>query len=149
MTTIHLTTVIKAPIETVFNNSRDIGLHQQSASQTYEKAIAGRTSGLIEKRETVTWKGKHFGFYLTHKSRITEMDFYSYFVDEMEEGRFKSFKHQHFFVEKDGVTIMQDILQYETPFGIFGKLFDILFLERHLTDFIEYRNGVLKNFSEK
>lgn len=149
MTTIHLTTEIKAPIETVFNNSRDIGLHQQSASQTNEKAIAGRACGLIEKGETVTWRGKHFGFYLQHQSIISEMDFPTYFVDEQLKGKFKSFKHQHFFDEKDGVTIMQDILQYETPFGVFGKLFDVLFLKKHLKSFLEYRNGVLKTVSEK
>lgn len=149
MTTIHLTTEIKASIETVFNNARDIDLHQQSASQTHEKAIAGRTFGLIGIGETVTWKGKHFGIYLQHQSVITEMDFYTYFVDEQLKGNFKSFKHQHFFEEKNGVTIMQDILEYETPFGIFGKMFDVLFLKRHLVKFLLYRNEVLKAFSEK
>ena len=149
MTTIHLTTEIKAPIETVFNNSRNIDLHQQSASQTHEKAIAGRTSGLIEKEETVTWKGKHFGFNLQHQSIISEMDYYTYFVDEQLKGHFKSFKHQHLFEEKNGVTIMQDILQYETPFGVFGRLFDKLILKKHLTYFIEYRNEILKMTSEK
>ena len=148
MTTIHLTTEINAPIEVVFNNSRDIDLHQESASQTHEKAIAGRTSGLIEKGETVTWQGKHFGVYLQHQSIISEMDFPTYFVDQQLKGNFKSFKHQHLFEEKNGVTIMQDILQYETPFGIFGKLFDILFLEKHLTKFLEYRNRVLRVSSE-
>ena len=148
MTTIHLTTEINAPIEVVFNNSRDIDLHQESASQTHEKAIAGRTSGLIEKGETVSWQGKHFGVYLQHQSIISEMDFPTYFVDQQLKGNFKSFKHQHLFEEKNGVTIMQDILQYETPFGIFGKLFDILFLEKHLTKFLEYRNRVLRVSSE-
>lgn len=149
MTTIHITTKIKAPIENVFDNNRNIDLHQESASQTNEKAIAGRTSGLIEKGETVTWQGKHFGFYLQHQSLISEMDFYTYFVDEQLKGKFKSFKHQHFFEEKNGFVIMQDLLQYETPFGIFGKLFDILFLKRHLTRFILYRNQIIKKISEK
>ena len=76
------------------------------------------------------------------------MNFYDYFVDEMEEGKFKSFKHEHFFEEENGVTIMKDILQYETPFGIFGKLFDILFLEKHLTQFLLERNKILKEISE-
>uniref|UniRef100_UPI00404848B9 SRPBCC family protein n=2 Tax=Flavobacterium sp. TaxID=239 RepID=UPI00404848B9 len=148
MTTIHLTTEINAPIEVVFNNSRDIDLHQESASQTHEKAIAGKTSGLIEKGETVTWKGKHFGFYLQHQSIISEMDFYTYFIDEQLKGKFNSFKHQHLFEEKNGITIMQDILQYETPFGIFGKLFDYLFLKKHLLHFLLFRNKVLKKKSE-
>jgi len=94
MTTINLTTTIKAPIQTVFDVSRNIDIHQQSASKTNEVAIAGITSGLINLNETVTWRGKHFGFYLTHKSRITAMVLNDYFVDEMEEGKFKTFKHK-------------------------------------------------------
>jgi ligand-binding SRPBCC domain-containing protein len=148
MTTIHITTIIKAPIQIVFDNNRDIDIHQQSASKTNEKAIAGVTSGLINYNETVTWRGKHFGFYLTHKSRITAMDFYTYFVDEMEDGHFKSFKHEHFFDEKNGITTMIDHLEYETPFRIFGKLFDVLFLKKHLINFILHRNKIIKEISE-
>jgi ligand-binding SRPBCC domain-containing protein len=149
MTKIELTTTIKAPIQVVFDLSRNIDVHQQSAGNSNEKAIAGVTSGLINFNETVTWKGKHFGFYLTHKSRMTAMDFYDYFVDEMEEGKFKFFKHEHFFEEQNGITTMKDKLCYETPFGIFGKLFDLLFLKKHLTNFIVERNKVLKRFSEQ
>ncbi|MBW1657601.1 SRPBCC family protein [Flavobacterium quisquiliarum] len=148
MTTINLTTKISALKQIVFDASRNIDIHQQSASPTKEKAIAGVTSGLINLSETVTWRGKHFGFYLTHKSRITAMNFYDYFVDEMEKGKFKSFKHEHFFEEENGFTIMKDKLQYETPFGIFGKLFDVLFLKRHLTNFLLERNKVLKEVSK-
>ena len=148
MTTITLITKIKATKQIVFDVSRDIDIHQQSASKSKEVAIAGITSGLINLNETVTWRGKHFGFYLTHKSRITAMDFYDYFVDEMEEGKFKSFKHQHFFEEVNGVTTMTDQLQYKTPFGVFGNLFDFLFLKRHLTTFLLERNKVLKKVCE-
>ena len=148
MTTINLTTKIKAPKQTVFDVSRNIDIHQQSASKTKEKAIAGVTSGLINFNETVTWRGKHFGFYLTHKSRMTAMDLYDYFVDEMEEGKFKTFKHEHFFEEENGITTMKDKLQYETPFGIIGKLFDVWFLKRHLTRFLLERNKILKKVSE-
>lgn len=148
MTTIQLTTKIKAPLKTVFDASRNIDVHQQSASKSKEKAIDGITSGLINLNETVTWHGKHFGFYLEHKSRITAMTFYDYFVDEMQKGNFKSFKHEHFFNEENGITIMKDKLQYETPFGIFGKLFDVLFLKKHLTNFLLERNKVLKEISE-
>ena len=148
MTTINLTTKINATQKTVFDASRNIDIHQQSASKSNEAAIAGITSGLINLNETVTWRGKHFGFYLTHKSRITAMDFYAYFVDEMEEGKFKTFKHEHYFEEKNEVTTMTDKLQYETPFGIIGKLFDALFLKNHMTHFLLERNKILKEVSE-
>jgi hypothetical protein len=148
MTTIYLSTKIKASIQTVFDASRNIDIHQLSASKSNENAFAGVTSGLINLNETVTWQGKHFGLNLTHKSRITAMTCYSYFIDEMEEGKFKSFTHQHFFEEINGITIMTDELQYETPFGVFGKLFDYLFLKKHLTHFLLNRNQVLKEVSE-
>jgi ligand-binding SRPBCC domain-containing protein len=148
MTTINLITKINAPIQKVFDINRNIHIHQQSATKTNEVAIAGITSGLINYNETVTWRGKHFGIYLTHKSRITAMNLYDYFVDEMEEGKFKTFKHEHFFEEEKGITIMTDKLCYETPFGLFGKLFDILFLKRHLSNFILHRNHILKELSE-
>ncbi|HEX8574673.1 MAG TPA: SRPBCC family protein [Flavobacterium sp.] len=148
MTTIHITTKIRAPKQIVFDLSRNIDVHQDSASQTNEKAIAGVTSGLIGFNETVTWRGRHFGIYLTHKSRMTAMDLYDYFVDEMEEGLFKSFRHEHFFEEENGTTIMTDRLQYETPYGMVGKLFDFIMLKRHLTRFLQNRNLALKRLSE-
>lgn len=148
MTTINLITTINTSKEIAFDISRDVDVHQKSASPTKERAIAGITSGLINYNETVTWRGKHFSFYLTHKSRITAMSHYDYFVDEMEEGKFKSFKHEHFFEEKNGVTIMKDKLQYEIPFGFIGQLFDFMFLKRHLKNFLLERNKVLKELAE-
>lgn len=148
MTKIQLITRITAPIEIVFNNSRNIDIHQYSASKTNEKAIAGKTSGLINEGETVTWKGKHFGIYIKHESIISEMDFPNYFVDEQLKGHFKSFKHEHIFIKKENKTIMTDILEYKTPYGIFGKLFDKIVLKKHLTNFIIERNSVLKSISE-
>ena len=109
MTTINLTTKINASKQIVFDASRNIDIHQQSASPSKEKAIAGVTSGLINLNETVTWRGNHFGFYLTHKSRITAMNLYYYFVDEMEEGHFKSFKQLVFYNKINNIFGQQKI----------------------------------------
>lgn len=100
MTTIKLITKYYAPIEKVFDLNRDITIHQETASKSKEIAIAGITSGLINKNETVTWKGKHFGVYLKHKSIISEMIFPTYFVDEQLKGHFKSFKPNIFLNKK-------------------------------------------------
>ena len=148
MTTIKLITKINAPIETVFDLNRNIDIHKESTAKSNETAIAGITTGLINKGETVTWCGKHFGFYLTHKSLISEMEIPHYFVDEMTEGQFKKFKHHHEFAEKNGVTIMTDLINYETPFGIIGKIFDKLLLKTYLTKFIQERNEFIKVLAE-
>ena len=149
MTTIHLITKINAPIQYVFDLNRNIDIHKLSTAKSKETAIAGITSGLINLNETVTWQGKHFGIYQTHKSKITAMEFPSYFVDEMLEGRFTRFKHEHTFVEKNGKTVMIDSIEYQTPFGMFGMLFDKLFLKNYLTKFIQVRNEFIKNLAEK
>ncbi|WP_432671903.1 SRPBCC family protein [Flavobacterium sp. SM2513] len=149
MTTIKLQTEINAPIKTVFDLNRNIDIHKQSTSKSKETAIDGVVSGLISKGETVTWRGKHFGIYLTHKSTIPEMEIPIYFVDEMLEGRFKRFKHTHTFQQKNGGTIMSDTIEYETPFGLAGKIFNTIILKKHLTNFITERNNFIKQIAEK
>lgn len=49
-----INTVIKNNCEVVFDLCRSIDLHLISTSKTNEKAIAGKTSGLINLNETVT-----------------------------------------------------------------------------------------------
>jgi len=149
MTTINLTTKIKAPIHKVFDLNRNIDIHKLSTSKSDETAIDGITSGWINLNESVTWRGKHFGIYLTHKSIISAMQIPYYFVDEMVEGSFKSFKHQHTFKEENENTIMEDRIQYETPFGFFGVIFDKFVLKNYLTSFITQRNHFIKNLAEK
>ncbi len=149
MTTIRLITKINAPIQEVFDLNRSIDIHKLSTAKSNETAIAGITSGLINVNETVTFRGKHFGMYQTHTSKIIAMEIPNYFVDEMIDGRFKSFRHEHTFVEKDGKTAMIETIEYQTPFGVFGKLFDRLFLKKYLTDFISKRNQFLKTLAEK
>lgn len=72
----------------------------------------------------------------------------TYFVDEMVDGAFKSFKHEHLFEEMDGVTTMTDTFVYASPLGPLGKLADILFLEQYMTQLLVKRNEVVKEFAE-
>jgi len=149
MTTIHLETIINAPIDEVFDLSRDIDFHIISASNTYEKAIAGKTSGLINMNETVTWRGKHFGMFLEHKSKITTFNRPYSFTDEMIKGHFKSFEHQHLFKVDGYNTVMMDLLTYETPYGILGDIFNRFKLKKHLTSFLSQRNSAIKDYLSK
>ena len=97
MAKIHLTTFISAPVQRVFDLSRSISLHKISTAGTNEKAIAGVTEGLISENETVTWQAKHLFKTRLFTSRIMEMEMPDQFTDEMTNGDFKSFRHEHFF----------------------------------------------------
>ncbi|MDO1500676.1 SRPBCC family protein [Winogradskyella maritima] len=149
MPIIELKTIINSDIETCFNLARDINLHQKSLEHSKERAIAGRTSGLIELGESVTWEAIHFGVKQRLTSIITEFDFPNYFVDEQASGPFESFKHEHIFGKvSDNQTEMTDLFEFESPRGFLGKFANWLFLKRYMTDLLETRNGALKKFAE-
>lgn len=148
MSKIYLETLIDADIQTVFDLARNIDLHQQSTSSTHEKAIAGRTSGLIEENETVTWKAKHLGIYQTLTTKITSMEKPNQFTDEMQKGAFKSLHHQHIFKVVNEKTLMIDIFDFESPLGIIGKMFNKIFLKNYLKNFLLERNKLIKIIAE-
>ncbi len=139
---------IHAPIEICFDLSRSIDLHMISTGKTNEKAIAGRTSGLIQLHETVTWKAKHFWKYQTLTSKIIALQYPDFFIDEMISGTFKSLRHQHIFEKKNDYTIIKDIFEFESPFGLFGRMFNHLFLTIYLGKFIAERNKIIKEYAE-
>ncbi len=56
MPVIRMELFIEAPPELCFDLARSIDVHMLSMSGSQERAIGGRTSGLIELGETVTWE---------------------------------------------------------------------------------------------
>jgi ligand-binding SRPBCC domain-containing protein len=148
MPTIQLKTEIRASKEVVFDLSRSVDLHRLSTAQTNETVVDGKSSGLLELGETVTWRAKHLGFYQTLTSKITVFQYPDYFEDEMVQGIFKSFRHKHHFTQRNGTTTMVDIFNYTSPFGFIGRLADILFLKKYMTNFLRKRNATIKEFAE-
>jgi len=149
MPTIELITIINAPIEKCFDLARSIDLHMESTKQTGEQAIGGRTSGLIELGETVTWRAKHFGIWQTLTSKITGFDRPNFFADEMVKGTFKSFRHEHYFLSRHEQTLIKDIFLFESPVGILGSLFNWLVLKRYMTRLLLRRNKIIKATAER
>ncbi|CAN5681685.1 hypothetical protein BH20ACI4_BH20ACI4_09070 [soil metagenome] len=148
MPVIKLETKINAPVERVFDLSRSIDLHTKSTSKSNEKAIAGRTGGLINFGETVTWRATHFGVRQTLTSKITAFERPTHFRDSMQRGIFKRIDHDHFFEEIENGTLMRDSFDYDAPLWILGKIADILFLENYMTGFLQERNRMIKEIAE-
>ena len=148
MPTIHLTTFVAAPAQRVFDLARSIDLHRKSMAHTGEEAIAGTTSGLIGLDETVTWKAKHLRRVRILKSRITAMDPPLSFTDEMVDGDFRSFRHEHHFKRIDNGTLLIDLFHFETPYGGIGRLVNQLFLTSYMKKLLETRNQAIKEYAE-
>jgi ligand-binding SRPBCC domain-containing protein len=148
MPTIHLTTFIAAPVQVVFDLSRNVELHKHSMSPFKEEAVAGTRFGLIEKDETVTWKAKHFFKTRLMRVKVTEMKKPEMFVDEQSEGDFKMMKHEHHFKPCDNGTILIDLFHFESPYGLVGQWFNNLYLAKYMKRLLELRNKTIKEFAE-
>ena len=148
MPTIHLETMIGAPIERCFDLMRDVGAHAQSTFKTRERAVGGKISGLLGEGDEVTWEAVHFGVKQRLTARVTHCAPPHVFEDEMVRGAFKSFVHRHTFRQEAGGTVMVDDFTYRSPLGLVGAVADKLFLERYMRAFLRARARALKQIAE-
>lgn len=148
MPIIELTTVIRGDIEDCFDLSRSIDFHIITTSRTNEKAISGRTHGLIELGETVEWQATHFGIRQKLTSKITKFERPFHFRDEQLKGAFKHLVHDHYFEKANNDVVMKDVFNFQSPLGLPGKLFDKFILTDYLTKFLIERNNLIKKYIE-
>ena len=149
MTRLELTTHIQAPRERCFDLARSVELHTGSAVSTRETAVAGRTSGLLELGDEVTWRGKHVGVWQTLTSRITAYDRPAWFRDSMVRGALARLDHDHRFRDDGrGGTMMDDVFEFAAPYGPLGLLVERLLLAGYFRRFLSARNLYLKAIAE-
>ena len=149
MSVIRLKTQIAASLEKCFDLARSIDLHIQSMHSTQEKAVAGRTSGLINMNETVTWRAKHFKVAFKMTIKITEMEYPNHFTDEMVTGPFSKLHHHHQFKSLCNKTEMTDVFEFVSPFGLLGRFVNWLFLKRYMQKLLLERNRMIKMEAER
>jgi ligand-binding SRPBCC domain-containing protein len=148
MQTIRLETRIAAPPIRCFLLSLNLDLHVDSTSHTSERAIAGVMHGQIKAGESVTWEGRHFGLRLRHTSKIVSYEEPVFFCDEMTKGVFKRFRHEHHFTEVNSDTLMRDVLEFEAPAGLLGRVAERFVLRAYLRSFLLERNMLIKQVAE-
>ena len=149
MTTIVVETRIAAPIEICFDLARDVDAHIKTSSSTNERAVGGKTTGLLELGDVVTFEAVHFGIRQRLTSRIVEFDRPRRFVDEMVRGAFASLRHAHEFLPDGSAVLMRDTLTWQSPVGLLGVIADKLFVESHMRSFMVTKQAELKAYAEK
>jgi ligand-binding SRPBCC domain-containing protein len=146
---LRITTLIAASLETCFDLARSVDAHLESASETQERVVGGRTSGLCELDDEVTWEARHFGITQRLSSKLTQFQFPTYFQDRMTKGAFRFLEHDHYFETQSDGTLMTDVLTFQAPLGPLGWLAERLFLAGHLRRFLVTRGLALKAMSER
>src|SRR5687768_2373453 len=143
-----LETEIAAPIEQCFDLARDVEIHLATAAHTQERIVAGKSRGLLELGDELTFEAVHLGVRQKLRSRVVECERPHRFTDQMISGAFRSMRHVHEFERSGSGTLMRDILEWESPFGLLGFVADRLAIERHMRDFLLQRNKELKRIAE-
>ena len=104
LTTITIETRIAAPIELCFDLARDVETHLRTSAGNQERVVGGKTSGVLDLGDSVTWEAVHFRVRQRLTSRIVECDRPRRFVDEMVNGVFASLRHVHEFSVQGGIS---------------------------------------------
>lgn len=137
-----------APPERCFDLARSVDAHVESTSGTGERAIGGRTTGLLELGDQVTWRARHLGVWQELTSRITEYDRPRHFRDSLVRGIFARVHHDHYFRSAISGTLVRDVFDYRAPLGPLGWLAERLFLDGYLRRFLRARTEALKKLAE-
>lgn len=151
MTTVRVVTRIGASPEACFDLARDVAFHTESMVDTGERVVEhpeGRT--LLKLDDTVTFEGRHFGIRQRHRARITAFERPRHFRDEMVEGTFRAFVHDHDFApEASGGTRMVDTVRFQAPLGWLGVLVSHVVLKPYLARFLADRGHAIKREAER
>ncbi len=77
-------------------------------------------------------------------TEITHVKDKEYFVDEQRFGPYKFWHHQHFFKELEGgQTEMTDIVHYDVPFGLVGRIVAQVMVDKKVKEIFEFRKKIL------
>lgn len=92
----------------------------------------------------ITYKIKPFlGITMNWVTEITQLREGQFFIDDQRSGPYKYWHHQHHFRATENGVEMTDILHYAAPFGIIGKLAELLFVNRQVKHIFNYRKKKL------
>lgn len=144
---IKLTTRIAAPLERVFDLSLSIDLHLKSAQNTREKVVSGKSSGIMELGDEVTWEAYHFCMKQRLSVKISKYNRPFFFRDQQVKGPFKTFYHDHYFEKVKGICHVKDVLYFQCPLGALGAIANPM-IYIHLKRFLQRRNSIIKSVAE-
>jgi len=145
---VEVTVVVAAPATVCFDLARSVDAHVRSTTATHERAIGGKTSGLLSLGDEVTWSATHFGIRQELTSRITAFDRPNHFRDSMVRGAFARFDHDHYFTTRSDGTVIRDVFDYDAPLGPLGRFAEALFLSRYMRRFLLVRLEELRALAE-
>ena len=83
--------------------------------------------------------------WITEIKTVKELEF---FVDEQRKGPYKIWHHEHHFKEVEGGVEMTDIVSYELPLGILGRIMHPFLVQKKLEEIFDFRFKAVEQSKE-
>lgn len=90
-----------------------------------------------------------FGIPLKWKTLISDVVIHRQFTDKQLEGPYTMWEHTHNFVQTTDGLLMTDLIRYQLPMGIIGRIFHKLFVQKRIHDIFNYRHNTLKKLFDQ
>ncbi len=92
----------------------------------------------------IHYRVKPFPLYSTSwVTEITHIRPMQYFIDEQRMGPYKMWHHEHWVQPFEDGVMMKDLISYQAPFGVLGRLANRLFIGQRLKQIFDYREKAL------
>ena len=82
-------------------------------------------------------------------SEITHIKTGRYFVDEQRIGPYKMWHHEHWLQPIKGGVEVLDIVSYQPPYGLIGRIANTWLIKQRLTEIFAYRQKAIINHFEE
>ena len=148
MPRLHLTTFIAAPVERVFDLSRNLTLYKLIFQNRKEGFSSGAASNLLAKGETVSIVSKLAGKSRMSIIRVMDMQRPLSFTEEQVKGDLDIYRHEHHFKSIENGTIVIDLVDFGSTRDMLGKLFGKFYLKKYLEELLRRRNEMVRTYAE-
>jgi len=143
--TLQTTQFIKSDITTVWEfMSSPKNLATITPAYMQFEVLSDLGDGIMYPGQIIEYNVKPIlGIKLHWVTEITHVKELEYFVDEQRFGPYKFWHHKHFLKKVPGGVEMYDLVHYQLPFGLLGKLGNELFVKKQLKQVFDYRYSVV------
>jgi ligand-binding SRPBCC domain-containing protein len=148
MPRIHLTTFIAAPVERVFDLSRNLTLYKLIFQSRKENFSSGAASNLLAKGETVSVVSKLAGKSRMSMIKVMDMQRPLLFTEEQVKGDLRNYRHEHHFKPIQNGTIVIDLVDFDSAKDMIGRMFGKLYLRKYLEELLRKRNEMVRSYAE-
>lgn len=146
MPDIILITRIQASSALCFKLAANTRMSQLLAQATKQNLQVKTFTDFLKRGDTAYFSYPGLGPKFT--TEIIELEEPRYLVHRLDHGFFREYIHQQFFREENGYTLLKDIIEYKVPGGIFGRIYNALFLKNQIRRMHKAKNKLLASYAE-